>query len=167
MAGCCECGNEPPGSIKWGELVEELVASQEGFCCTELVSRNGVLFTTGPEKQWIRVQLQSRTEAVLLAGWSRLPHTSGAETDWLRNVGDNRTVGKTEVRYLIGDNPSKLLHSLLSVAHQLHYPKILITICDHLDWKFSVHCFISTYVVEQSIFYAINSAKRTASSVVT
>jgi hypothetical protein len=41
MAGCCECGNEPPVSIKCGEffsVAEKLSASQEGLCCTELLS---------------------------------------------------------------------------------------------------------------------------------
>ena len=41
MAGCCECGNEPSGSVKCGkflELVEALLASQEGLCSVELVS---------------------------------------------------------------------------------------------------------------------------------
>jgi hypothetical protein len=39
VAGACECGNEPPGSIKCGEfLAEKLLASQEGLCSMELVS---------------------------------------------------------------------------------------------------------------------------------
>jgi hypothetical protein len=89
----------------------------------ELISRKIVLFTTGPEKKWIRVKLQSRIEAVIPAGWSRLSHTSGAGTDCIRNVRDKRTAGIAEVRYFIEDTPSKLLHCLPSVAHQLHYLK--------------------------------------------
>ena len=40
MAGCCECGSEPPVSIKCGEsrLAEELLASQEVPCSIELVN---------------------------------------------------------------------------------------------------------------------------------
>jgi hypothetical protein len=41
VAGSCECGNEPPGSIEFGELLDELkklLASQEGLCSMELVS---------------------------------------------------------------------------------------------------------------------------------
>ena len=41
MAGSCECGNEPSGSIKCGEFVgvaEDLLASQGGLCSKELVS---------------------------------------------------------------------------------------------------------------------------------
>jgi len=39
VASCCECGNEPAGSIKcrpfiW--LAEELLASHEGLWCMEL-----------------------------------------------------------------------------------------------------------------------------------
>ena len=37
MAGTCECGNEPPGSIKCGEFVDEQnrLASEEGLCSVE------------------------------------------------------------------------------------------------------------------------------------
>ena len=38
MAGTCECGNEPLGSIKGVEfflLTENRLASQEGFCSME------------------------------------------------------------------------------------------------------------------------------------
>ena len=38
MAGACEYGNEPSGSIKCGEFLELLqnqLASQEGLCCME------------------------------------------------------------------------------------------------------------------------------------
>jgi len=41
MAGCCEFGNEPPGSIKYLEffwLAEHLLCSQEGLCSTQLIS---------------------------------------------------------------------------------------------------------------------------------
>jgi hypothetical protein len=41
VAGCCECGNEPSGSVKCGkflELAEDLLASQEGLCSVKLVS---------------------------------------------------------------------------------------------------------------------------------
>ena len=36
VAGCCECGNEPSGSIKGGEFLDQTetrFASQEGLCC--------------------------------------------------------------------------------------------------------------------------------------
>jgi hypothetical protein len=38
--GCCECGNEPSGSIKCGEFLEYLrvLASQKGLYSMELVS---------------------------------------------------------------------------------------------------------------------------------
>jgi hypothetical protein len=38
VAGCCECGNEPSGSIKCEEFRDclRLLASQEGLCTTEL-----------------------------------------------------------------------------------------------------------------------------------
>jgi hypothetical protein len=40
VAGSCECGNEPPASIKCGEsrLAEDLLASQEVLCSIELVN---------------------------------------------------------------------------------------------------------------------------------
>jgi hypothetical protein len=41
VAGCCEHGDEPPGSIECGEFLDYLsvlVASQEGLCSMELVS---------------------------------------------------------------------------------------------------------------------------------
>jgi hypothetical protein len=40
VVGCCECGNKPSGSIKWGisSLAENLLAYQEGLCSMELVS---------------------------------------------------------------------------------------------------------------------------------
>jgi hypothetical protein len=38
VAGSCECGNEPSGSIKRGELADDLLASQEGLCSMELFS---------------------------------------------------------------------------------------------------------------------------------
>jgi hypothetical protein len=41
MAGCCECGNEPSGSIKYEEFLEivgDLLASEEELCSMELVS---------------------------------------------------------------------------------------------------------------------------------
>ena len=38
MAGCCEYGDEPSGSIKCGEFLEDVLASQEGLCPVELVS---------------------------------------------------------------------------------------------------------------------------------
>jgi hypothetical protein len=34
VAGTCECGNEPSGSIKCGEFLDRL-ASQEGLCSME------------------------------------------------------------------------------------------------------------------------------------
>jgi hypothetical protein len=37
VAGCCKCGNEPSGSIKCREFLEDLSASQEGLCSKELV----------------------------------------------------------------------------------------------------------------------------------
>ena len=40
VADACECVNENSGSIKCGEFLEyldDLLASQEGFCSTELV----------------------------------------------------------------------------------------------------------------------------------
>ena len=39
MAGCCECGNEPSGSLKYEEffsLAEGLLVSQEGPRCMAL-----------------------------------------------------------------------------------------------------------------------------------
>jgi hypothetical protein len=42
MAGSCECGNEPSGSIKCGEFLDDLLASQEGLWSMELVSYNFV-----------------------------------------------------------------------------------------------------------------------------
>ena len=42
MAGTCECGNEPSVSIKCGEfldLAENRLASQEGLCSMEYVSK--------------------------------------------------------------------------------------------------------------------------------
>jgi hypothetical protein len=35
MAGCCECGNEPLGSIKCGNffLAEKILDFQKGLCC--------------------------------------------------------------------------------------------------------------------------------------
>ena len=46
MAGSCECGNEPSGSIKCGEfLVENRLASQEGLCSMQSVmSLNSICF---------------------------------------------------------------------------------------------------------------------------
>ena len=44
VAGTCECGDEPSGSIKCGNLLtnwEELSASQEGLCCMQLVPIHG------------------------------------------------------------------------------------------------------------------------------
>jgi hypothetical protein len=41
VAGSCEHGNEPSGSIKFGEFLDYLsllLASQEGLCSMELVS---------------------------------------------------------------------------------------------------------------------------------
>jgi hypothetical protein len=41
VAGSCEHGNEPSGSIKCGEILDKLsvlLASQEGLCSMELVS---------------------------------------------------------------------------------------------------------------------------------
>jgi hypothetical protein len=41
VAGCCEHGDEPSGSIKCGEFpdyLSVLLASQEGLCSMELVS---------------------------------------------------------------------------------------------------------------------------------
>jgi hypothetical protein len=40
VAGFCECGNEPSGCIKCGDLrlAEDLLTSQEGLCSMELVS---------------------------------------------------------------------------------------------------------------------------------
>ena len=41
MAGTCEYGDEPSGSIKCGEFFDWLqkkLASQEGLCCIERVS---------------------------------------------------------------------------------------------------------------------------------
>jgi hypothetical protein len=40
MEGSCERDNDPSGSIKYGEFLEQLslqLASQDGFCCMELV----------------------------------------------------------------------------------------------------------------------------------
>jgi len=38
VAGVCECGNEPSGSVKFGEFFSwELSASQEGLCSMRLV----------------------------------------------------------------------------------------------------------------------------------
>jgi hypothetical protein len=44
MAGSCECGNEPSGSIKCEKVrvAEDLLAPQEGLCSMELV----ISFTT-------------------------------------------------------------------------------------------------------------------------
>jgi hypothetical protein len=41
VSGCCECGNEPSGSIKCGEFLDyfqNLLDSQYGFGCMELLS---------------------------------------------------------------------------------------------------------------------------------
>jgi hypothetical protein len=42
VAGSCEHGNEPSGSIKCGEFLKEILSvhstSQEGLCSMELVS---------------------------------------------------------------------------------------------------------------------------------
>ena len=41
MADACECGNEPSGSVKCGEFLDQLekhLASQEGLCTMEQVS---------------------------------------------------------------------------------------------------------------------------------
>jgi len=38
MAGVCENRNEPPGSIKCEDFLEEVLASKEELCSTELVS---------------------------------------------------------------------------------------------------------------------------------
>ena len=38
MAGTCECGNEPSGSIKCGEFAEDRLASEGGLCSMELDS---------------------------------------------------------------------------------------------------------------------------------
>ena len=35
MAGACEYGNELSGSIKWGEFLQNQLASQEGLCSME------------------------------------------------------------------------------------------------------------------------------------
>ena len=46
MAGTCECGNEPSGFIKCGEflvLAENRLASQEGLCCMERVSKEVII----------------------------------------------------------------------------------------------------------------------------
>jgi len=37
VSGACECGNELLCSINCGEILEKLLASQEGLCCTKLV----------------------------------------------------------------------------------------------------------------------------------
>jgi len=42
VAGICECGNEPSGSIKCKEFLD-LLASQEGLCCVEF---RLILFST-------------------------------------------------------------------------------------------------------------------------
>jgi hypothetical protein len=47
VAGSCENGNEPSGSIKCGEFLDYLsvlLASQEGLCSMELVSYNFSVF---------------------------------------------------------------------------------------------------------------------------
>jgi hypothetical protein len=41
VAGSCECGNEPSGSIKCGKFIDQLRKCQlpeEGMCCLELIS---------------------------------------------------------------------------------------------------------------------------------
>jgi hypothetical protein len=46
VAGCCEYGDEPSGSIKCGEFLDwlsVLLASQEGLFSMELVSWHGYL----------------------------------------------------------------------------------------------------------------------------
>jgi hypothetical protein len=47
LAGSCKHGNETWGSIKGGDflLTEWLLASQEGFCSTELVKKLGMAET--------------------------------------------------------------------------------------------------------------------------
>ena len=37
VAGTCECGDGPSGSIKLGEFLRNLLASQ-GLCCVELTA---------------------------------------------------------------------------------------------------------------------------------
>ena len=44
MLGACECGSEPSGSIKYGDCLtsEDMLLSEEGLCCLELVGRSVV-----------------------------------------------------------------------------------------------------------------------------
>jgi hypothetical protein len=47
VAGTCECGNVPSGSIKCGQfpdLTENRLASKEGLCSVEYVSRQASTF---------------------------------------------------------------------------------------------------------------------------
>jgi hypothetical protein len=58
VAGCCEHGNEPSGSIKYGEFLDQLsvlVASQ-GLCSMELFSCN--------EHKFICLSVASRKDSL-------------------------------------------------------------------------------------------------------
>jgi hypothetical protein len=49
VAGTCECGNEPSGSIKCGEFLdcaENWLASEERLCCMELLDYSVGLFVS-------------------------------------------------------------------------------------------------------------------------
>jgi hypothetical protein len=58
VAGSCEHGNEPSGSIKCGEFLDwlsVLLASQEGLCSMELVKVNEIkLFSLLNSVSYIR-----------------------------------------------------------------------------------------------------------------
>ena len=51
MAGTCEYGDEPSGSIKCGEFLDQLQnqsASQEGLCSMEQASKSARCVVTSP-----------------------------------------------------------------------------------------------------------------------
>jgi hypothetical protein len=44
VAGSCECGNNPSDSVKYGEFLEYLLASQEGIYSMKFVSLLVIMF---------------------------------------------------------------------------------------------------------------------------
>ena len=55
VGGSCECGNEPSGSIKCGEFLdqaEDRFASQEGLCCMGQISKK---LNSGLNQRWRRI----------------------------------------------------------------------------------------------------------------
>jgi hypothetical protein len=72
VAGSYKHGNEPSGSIKDGEfldqLTERLSASQEGLCSVELVNKHFVSFCFGHKRKTKRSnKIQNTTQAAFQA----------------------------------------------------------------------------------------------------